>query len=46
MVVRGACKGRPGKVLRIDKKRDMVEVQIEYVKVEKVGQDDVCCVAL
>ena len=45
LIVRGVFKGRAGKILQIDKKRDVVDVQIEHVKVEKVGQDDVCCVA-
>ena len=43
VVVRGQCKGMKGQVLSIDKKRDVVQVQIEYVKVDKFSQDDVCC---
>jgi hypothetical protein len=37
IVVRGSHKGKSAKVLMIDKKRDIVEIQIDYVKVVQVS---------
>ena len=37
LILRGKHKGKLGKVLAIDKKRDVVEVQIDYVDVARVG---------
>jgi ribosomal protein L24 len=45
MILRGSHKGKHAKVLRIDKRRDIVEAQIEFLKVVQVSQDDVSCIA-
>ena len=43
-ILRGSLRGKQGKVLHVDKKRDKVEVQIDFVKVAQVGQDDCSCI--
>ena len=45
LILRGKYRGKLGKVLAIDKRRDVVEVQIDYVDVARVSQDDACSIA-